>query len=71
VLTDIPEKLAVEIWPVQRCLLPDDDARHGQAAMKRRGSSEEARPPLSVLFSAVEEKPSAGLGEESESRESV
>jgi hypothetical protein len=38
VLTDIAEKAAVEIQPVQRCLLPDDDARHGQAARKQRGS---------------------------------
>jgi hypothetical protein len=38
VLTDIAEKSAVEIRQVQRCLLSDDDARHGQAAMKRRGS---------------------------------
>jgi hypothetical protein len=31
---DIAKKPAVEIQPVQRCLLPDDDVRHGQAAMK-------------------------------------
>jgi hypothetical protein len=37
-LTDIAEKPAVEIRPVQRCLLPDNDARHGQAAMNQRGS---------------------------------
>jgi hypothetical protein len=34
-LTDIAEKPVFEIWLVQRCLLPDDDARHGQAARKR------------------------------------
>jgi hypothetical protein len=64
VLTDIAEKLTVEIRPVQRCLLPNDNARHDQEVMKRRGSSEEAGPPLSVQFSAVEEKPSADLGGE-------
>jgi hypothetical protein len=37
-LTDIVEKPAIEIRPVHRCLLPDDDGRHDQAAMKRRGS---------------------------------
>jgi hypothetical protein len=35
-LTNIAEKLAVEIRPMQRCLLPNDDARHGQAVMKQR-----------------------------------
>jgi hypothetical protein len=34
-LTNIAEKPVVEIRLVQRCLLPDDDARHGQAARKR------------------------------------
>jgi hypothetical protein len=34
--------------------------------MTMRGSSEEAGPPPSVQFSVVEEKLSAGLGEESE-----
>jgi hypothetical protein len=67
VLNDIAEKPTVEIRLVQRCLLPDDDARHGQAAVKQRGSR--ASFVGAVLGDGRETV--RRFGEESETRECV
>jgi hypothetical protein len=61
VLTDILQA-AIEIRP-DAC---SPTMRGTGSATMMRGSGEEAGPPPSVQFSAVEEKSSAGLGEESE-----
>jgi hypothetical protein len=61
VLTDILQA-AIEIRP-DAC---SPMMRGTGSATMMRGSGEEAGPPPSVQFSAVEEKSSAGLGEESE-----
>jgi hypothetical protein len=64
VLTDILQA-AVDVRP-DAC---SPSMRGTASATTMRGSGEAAGPPPSVQLSAVEEKSSGGLGEQSERRE--